>query len=80
MGAAASTANLSADIISFSRSKGLFGGLSLDGAIVKTREDLNNAYYGGIVTPTDILLKRSVSNPESDRLLDVVSKLAAGTH
>jgi hypothetical protein len=27
MGAAASTANLSADIISFARSKGLFGGL-----------------------------------------------------
>jgi lipid-binding SYLF domain-containing protein len=79
MGAAASTANLSVDIISFSRSKGLFGGISVDGAIVKTREDLNNAYYGGIVTPTDILLKRSVANPDSERLLDVVSKLAGGT-
>jgi len=79
MGAAASTANLSADILSFSRSKGLYVGLSLDGAIVKTREDWNNAYYGGIVTPTDILLKRSVTNPDSGGLLDVIARLAAGT-
>jgi len=72
IGAAASTANLSADIVSFSRSKGLFFGLSVDGAIVKTREDLNDAYYGGIVTPTDILLKRSVANPQSGRLLEII--------
>ena len=46
---------------------------------MKTREDLNSAYYGAIVTPTDILLKRSVANPESGRLIEVVSKLA-GTY
>jgi SH3 domain-containing YSC84-like protein 1 len=80
MGAAASTANLSADIISFSRSKGLFAGISLDGAIVKTRGDLNDAYYGDIATASDILLKRSVSNPQSSSLLDLVAKLAAGTY
>ena len=79
VGAAASTANLSADILSFSRSKGLYVGLSLDGAIVKTRQDWNSAYYGGIVTPTDILLKRSVTNPDSGALLDVVARLSAGT-
>ncbi len=79
MGAAASTENLSADIISFSRSKGLYGGLSVDGAIVKTRSDWNNAYYGAVVTPTDILLKRSVANPQSEGLLNFVAKLAGGT-
>ncbi len=79
VGVAASTANLSADIMSFSRSKGLYIGLSLDGAIVKTREDLNDGFYGGVVTPADILLKRSVANPESEGLLDVVARLAAGT-
>jgi len=78
IGAAASTANLSADIVSFSRSKGLFGGVSVDGAVVKTREGLNNAYYGTIATPTDILIKRSVTNPHSEGLLGLVSKLAAG--
>jgi len=79
VGAAASTANLSADIVSYSRSKGLYFGVSLDGAVVKTRDDWNNAFYGGVVTPTDILLKRSVANPQSGGLLDVVANLAAGT-
>jgi SH3 domain-containing YSC84-like protein 1 len=78
MGAAASTANLSADIISFSRSKGLYGGISVDGAVVKTRQSLNNAYYSGITTPSDILIKRSAVNPHANGLLEAVSKLAGG--
>jgi SH3 domain-containing YSC84-like protein 1 len=78
MGAAASTANLSADIVSFSRSKGLYGGISLDGAVVKTRRDLNNAYYRGVTTPSDILIKRSGANPHANGLLEAVSKLAGG--
>ena len=78
MGAAASTANLSADIVSFSRSKGLYGGLSLDGSVVKTRRSLNEAYYRGTTTPADILIKRSVTNPHASGLLDIVSKLAGG--
>ena len=76
MGAAASTANLSVDIVSFARSKGLYAGISVDGAIVKTRSDWNNAYYGSIITPADILIKRAVQNPRSAGLLERVSKLA----
>lgn len=38
-GVAAETANLSADILSFSRSQGLFGGVSVDGAVVAGRAD-----------------------------------------
>jgi SH3 domain-containing YSC84-like protein 1 len=76
MGAAASTANLSADILSFARSKGLYAGISVDGAILKTRSDWNNAYYGSIATPVDILIKRAVQNPRSAGLLERVSKLA----
>jgi lipid-binding SYLF domain-containing protein len=78
MGAAASTANLSGDIISFSRSKGLYAGLSLDGAIVKTRGDMNNAYYKGIATPVDILIRRSASNPHAAGLIETISRLAGG--
>jgi lipid-binding SYLF domain-containing protein len=78
MGAAASSANLSADILSFSRSKGLYGGISLDGAVVKTRSDWNNAYYGGITTPTDIFRKRITTSPQATGLLEEVAKLAGG--
>jgi lipid-binding SYLF domain-containing protein len=65
IGAQAATANLSADILSFSRSKGLYGGISLDGAVVAVREGLNHAYYGSKATPTDILVRRDVRNPQT---------------
>jgi lipid-binding SYLF domain-containing protein len=77
-GAAAATANLSADIISYSRAKGLYAGVSVDGAVVATRGGLNNAYYGKGVTPTDILIKRSVSNKHAARLVNAVARAAGG--
>jgi SH3 domain-containing YSC84-like protein 1 len=75
-GARASTANLSADILTFSRAKGLYGGVSLEGAVVATRGALNKAYYGKDVSPTDILVRGTVSNREAAPLVAAVSKLA----
>ena len=75
-GVAASTANLSADILTFARSKGLYGGVSLDGAVVATRGGLNEAYYGRQVTPTDILVRREVTNPKSHGLISQITKMA----
>ena len=76
-GASASTANLSADIITYARAKGLYAGISLDGAVVATRGALNKAYYGKDVTPTDILIRRAVTNPQSAELIEAVAKVAA---
>jgi SH3 domain-containing YSC84-like protein 1 len=76
MGAAASTANLSADIIAFSRTKGLFGGIAVDGAAVVVRNALNYAYYNKIVGPMDILILKKVGNPLSKTLLGEVAKAA----
>lgn len=78
MGAAAATANLSADILSFSRSKGLYGGISLDGAVVAVRGALNDAYYGkkGLL-PTDILVRNDVTNSHAMGLVEDVTKSAA---
>jgi len=75
-GAAAATANLSADIISFSRSKGLYGGVSVDGAVVATRDSLNEAYYGKQANSTDILVHHAVKNPQSAGLIESVSRAA----
>jgi SH3 domain-containing YSC84-like protein 1 len=75
-GAAAGTAGLSADLVAFSVSKGLYGGFSVDGSVAGVRESLNEAYYGKPVTPTDILVKGSVTNPQAAALLEAVSKLA----
>ena len=73
-GVQASSANLSADILSFARSKGLYGGISLDGAVVDVREGLNEAYYGKKATPTDIFIRHAVSNPHSAGLIQAVEK------
>ena len=76
-GAAASTANLSADIISFSRSQGLFGGVSVDGAVVAVRDSLNKAYYNKKkVSPTDILIRKAASSKRSAGLLEEVAGAA----
>jgi lipid-binding SYLF domain-containing protein len=77
-GAQAATANISADILAFSRSKGLYGGISLDGAIVDVRDSLNKAYYNKPVTPTDILVKKNVSNAHADKLRASVAKISGG--
>lgn len=77
-GAEASTANLSADIISFSRSKGLYGGISLEGAVVAVRGSLNAAYYGQSTSPSDILIARVVSSSHSMLLRSELAKLAGG--
>jgi len=74
MGAAAASANFSADILSFLRSEGLYGGISLEGAVVKTRGDWNDLYYDKRVTATDILVRRDVRNPQADKLIAVLTQ------
>jgi len=61
-------ANVRADILSFTRTKGAYAGVSLEGAVVATRDKWNRAYYGKEVRPADIFVKRSVSNPGSTEL------------
>ena len=73
---AGAKSNVMADIFSFSRSKGAFAGLALDGSVVATRDEWNKNYYCKPVTPVDILIKRAVSNPGSAGLREVVSKAA----
>src|SRR5574337_425126 len=76
-GLTGATANLSADIVSYSRNQGLYAGLSLEGAVVAVRGALNTAYYGREVTPTQILIQREVSNPQAASLISAVAKAAS---
>jgi lipid-binding SYLF domain-containing protein len=73
-GAAAATANLSADIISYVRAKGLYAGVSVDGSVVGVRTSLNHAYYGKEVSPTDILISGTVKNPDAAPLIQTLNK------
>jgi lipid-binding SYLF domain-containing protein len=66
-----------ADLIAFSRSKGVYGGLNLDGTVVKTSDDWNSSYFGKTVLPPDILVRANVHNKDADKLLADVAKAAA---
>jgi SH3 domain-containing YSC84-like protein 1 len=61
------------DIVQFARSKGLFGGLSLEGSVISVRDSLNQAYYGKPVTPVDILIQGNVKNPEAAPLIKALT-------
>jgi lipid-binding SYLF domain-containing protein len=75
-GTSAATANLSADILSFSRSRGLYAGASLSGAVIAVRSDMNRAYFGQRLSPTDILIHHKVSNAEAQSLIEEIEKIS----
>ncbi len=77
-GAEVATANLSADIVSYSQDKGLYAGISVNGAVVAVRTALNQAYYGKDLTPSAILISREATNPHAAPLIEAVSKAAGG--
>ena len=65
-----------ADIIAFSRTKGLYGGINLEGGVVSTHDSGNRAYYGRAVSPADIIIRRRVRNRGADRLRATVARIA----
>lgn len=44
-----------AAVYTYSRSQGLFAGVSLEGTVLVARDDTNKEYYGRTVTPAEIL-------------------------
>ena len=67
-------ADITADFISFAKSKGLYAGLNLDGSYLDVRDSLNKAYYGKAATPADIIVKKSVSNTGAVPLREELKK------
>jgi len=65
---AGAKSDIVADIITFSRSKGVYGGLNFDGTVITPSDDWNEKYYGKKVLPPDILVRHSVTNKSADKL------------
>lgn len=70
---ASSVGSLKADMVAFSRSKGLFGGGAVDGGLIRPAADQNAAYYGAGTTPRQILIDRSASNAGASALKAALS-------
>ena len=67
-GSAGTDLKLNAEILSYSRTKGVFAGVSLDGAVVQADKSGDQAMYGHDVDRHEILSGR-VTVPESARPL-----------
>jgi lipid-binding SYLF domain-containing protein len=72
-GSAATDLRLHAEILSYSRTRGLFAGLSLEGAVVKQDKDANENLYGEKVDPRRLLLQATYPVPAAARdLVDLL--------
>ncbi|MGB7620727.1 MAG: lipid-binding SYLF domain-containing protein [Terriglobia bacterium] len=72
---AATDAYLRAEILSYSRSRGLFAGISLEGSTLRPDNDANERVYGRKITAKQIVLGDKVTIPETGRhLVEVLQK------
>lgn len=77
-GAAATDARLNAQILSYSRSRGLFAGIDVSGGVLRPDKDANADTYGVSVAPYDVVTSGTVAAPAQATVF--VSALGANVH
>jgi lipid-binding SYLF domain-containing protein len=75
---ASTDAALRAEILSYSRSRGLFAGVAVSGSIVRQDKDANGRYYGEALSSEDIVFARYGEMPESAKALQETLARYAG--
>jgi lipid-binding SYLF domain-containing protein len=71
---AGTTMQFGEDVYVFSKSKGLFGGITLDGTVIAPKNDWNEAYYGRPVDPMQVVREPAPTNTEIAALHDSLSR------
>lgn len=66
---AATDATMGAEILTYSRTRGLFAGISLEGALLKQDDKANRKLYGRKIKAREILLDGNVSTPAAGQQL-----------
>lgn len=77
--AAGTDIKLNAQILTYSRSKGAFAGISLDGAVVQADDSGNQAIYGADVTRKAILDGTLAVPASAQALLTTIARYASNT-
>src|SRR6478735_3514244 len=64
---AGAKSTVTADLVSFTRSKGVYGGLNLDGTVVHANADFNGEFYGAgkEVLPPDIVMRHTYKSAKA---------------
>lgn len=75
----AGTKAATVDVLQFTRAKGVFGGLTLEGSVISPRKSLNELYYGYPYSPVQVLVEGEARNPQAFdlrvRLLELSKKV-----
>ena len=66
---AATDVLMRAEILTYSRARGLFAGISLEGSTLRPDGSANNKLYGRDITAREIVIQRKVGTPASAQLL-----------
>lgn len=66
---AATDATMRAEILSYSRARGAFAGVSLEGSTLRPDNDANKKLYGKEMSASDIVLKGEIKSPPSAKEL-----------
>jgi lipid-binding SYLF domain-containing protein len=77
---AESDVTLRAEVLSYSRSRGLFAGISLEGSTVRPDNDANERLYGKKVSAKDIIFGGAVKVPPSGQKLVYTLNRHAGVN
>jgi len=70
----ATTAAVGADIVVFAQTRGLFGGISVEGSIMSLSSDWNAAYYGQPYSARQVVIQMQASNPGANPLREVLTR------
>ncbi len=73
----ATTGNVGADIVGYTRSRGLYAGISLSGSILSTKSQWNRLYYGKEEAAQQIVISMDANNPGAAPLREVLGRFGA---
>ena len=73
---AGAKADIISDLVTYSRAKGLYGGINLDGTVVAISEDWNEAYYGKKGARAADIVRGAARSKGADRLTADLARAA----
>ena len=73
---AGASGDVTTDFVAFARSKGVYGGLNLDGTVITANDDWNKAYYGKSVLAPDVVVRGTAQSKQAAKILADITKAA----
>jgi lipid-binding SYLF domain-containing protein len=68
--------NITASMVTFSKAKGLYGGINLESSVLTVRAKMNKEYYGKEVSPVQIIVEKKAQSEGSAKLRAALKKAA----